>query len=206
MELTNSEAVTHVRAHITVHPEAVPDDASELRWVTGPGYFEFVGEVTAVPASLQHLVDSGVLTEIRVEPSAVIIRLSDGRVWRREGECVRVALTTALADTRGWVPAHAGGHDDVVRMVVHDVIAGDVGDYIRSHGGEVELVAVCDGNVEVRMGGACAHCPMFEFTLVNRFEAAVRARCPRLGHVTSKSSSSNIAAAAFHRWGFSPRR
>ncbi len=41
-------------------------------------------------------------------------------------------------------------------------------------GGSIELVSVEDGTVKVRLSGACAGCPMSQFTLVNFVEATLK--------------------------------
>ena len=65
-------------------------------------------------------------------------------------------------------------------MAVEQVIAGDVGDYVRGHGGRITLLSAADGRVEVSLGGACSHCPASDVTLTARFESAVRARYPEV--------------------------
>jgi Fe-S cluster biogenesis protein NfuA len=170
---------------VATHPEAVPGDDRALRWVTQAGLFEFIGEIAHAPDALQALVDDGTLVRVEVEPAAVLTSIGLGRTWRDEGARVRTAICTALETPLMWVARDPGELDDIVRMAVVDAIAGDSGKFIRSHGGEVELVSVHGGDVQVRLGGACEHCPAFAFTLSSRFEADVRARCPRVGKVKS---------------------
>lgn len=120
---------------VAIHPEVVPSDACALRWVTAAGIFRFVGEVECVPDALQFLINDGTLTRIEVEPTAVRTYLGAGRTWRIEGARVRTATVAALGEPGGWVPQQASDPDDVVGMAVAEVIAVDVGNYIRSHGG-----------------------------------------------------------------------
>lgn len=191
---------------IAIHPEAVDGEADALRWVVPAALFEFVGDVGRVPPALQDLLSDRTLVSIDVEPTAVRTRIGPGKSWRREGARVRTAMVAALSELEQWAPSQLGDSDDVVRMAVEEVIAGEVGRYIRSHGGEVELVSVHDGDVDVRMSGTCEHCPAFAFTLVNRFEAAVRLSCPQVEKVTSRSGEKNAAAAAWERFGLTPHR
>ncbi len=125
-----------------------------------------------------------------------MLRLRPGLSWRRDGAAVRTALQAALAQPEHWQPAHEGTPDDVLRMAVVEVIDGDVGDYVRSHGGQIELVDVQDGDVRVRMNGACTHCPASRVTLGDRFEIAVQARYPQLRSVTSGGSGGSGSDAA----------
>jgi Fe-S cluster biogenesis protein NfuA len=167
---------------IPLHPEPTPA-ADELRWVTPPRVLPAAGRVAAAPGALGRLVDDGVLASVTVEPAAVVTRLGPGRSWPDEGAAVRSALHAALADPDGWTvePAAEPRTDDArLRAAAEQVLAGPVGDYVRSHGGRVDLESVRDGVVEIRLRGACAHCPAAAITVHARLEAALRRHCPDL--------------------------
>lgn len=174
------------RVLVPVHPEAVPGDDSELRWVIPAGILNFVGNATTVPPDLRELIADGTVESMIVESTAVRTRLVAGHTWRRDGARVRAALQAGLATPHQWSTTDAGSPDDVLRMAVQNVIGGEVGDYVRSHGGLIELLDVTDGHVQVRLTGACAHCPSANITLDERFETAVRARYPDLRSVTAR--------------------
>lgn len=177
---------------VPVHPEAVAGDERALRWHTPAGVLAFVGAVDSAPDELGRLLADGTLESLSVEPDAVRTRLGRDRQWRAEGPRVRSALQAALACPTRWAPgAGAGSGDDTLRMAVEQVIAGDVGAYVRSHGGEVTLVSVRDGHVEVRMSGACSHCPASDFTLTRRVEVAVRELYPGLRGLSAAAGSSD---------------
>ena len=178
---------------VPLHPEPVDGDPLELRWVIPAGTLDFVGGPARVPDDLQVLLDDGTLEALSVEPDAIRTRLGAGRSWRAEGPRTRAALQAALATPAGWSPAGDASSDAVLRMAVQQVIDGDVGDYVRSHGGAVQLLTVHHGAVEVSLHGACAHCPASEFTLTERFEQAVRARYPALTSITARSGEPNTA-------------
>jgi Fe/S biogenesis protein NfuA len=90
---------------------------------------------------------------------------------------VQGALRQALADPAGWKIEPAPG--EVLEAVTADLLTGSVGDFVRSHGGSVESHR--DGeDVEVRLGGACEHCPAAEYTLRLRLLEAMRRRCPEI--------------------------
>lgn len=172
---------------LPLHPEPVPDDPGALRWVTPAGVLPFVGAVREVPVALDALLDDGTLAEVLVHPDAVLTRLGPDQTWRGVGARVRDALQAALAEPGGWLPETAGTADDVLTMATEQVLAGDVGDYIRGHGGRVSLVDVTDGRVEVNLGGACAHCPASDVTMVQRVETAIRARFPGVREVVART-------------------
>lgn len=57
--------------------------------------------------------------------------------------------------------------------------------YIHSHGGEVELLSVNDGVVNVRMSGACQGCAASAMTLQRGIEEALRAGYPGFREVVA---------------------
>ena len=54
---------------------------------------------------------------------------------------------------------------------------------LRQDGGDIELVAVEDGVVKVRLKGACAGCPMSQMTLANFVERELKAAIPEIKRV-----------------------
>jgi len=66
---------------------------------------------------------------------------------------------------------------------VRDAISS-VQAYARSHGGEIELVGVNDeGDVKIRLRGACKGCPMSEMTLKHGIEEQLRILVPGVGKI-----------------------
>lgn len=171
---------------VPIHPQAVVDEPSVLRWIIPAGVLPFVGHVTALPPALQSSIDDGTVFRIDVEPTAVRIRLAPGRSWRAEGDQVRTSLQRALETPEAWSTDDVASPDAILRMAVNEVIDGDVGDYIRSHGGVIELVDVDDGRVQLSLTGACAHCPASGATLSGRVEAAVRNKFPAVREVVAR--------------------
>lgn len=61
---------------------------------------------------------------------------------------------------------------------VRDVMA-DVQAYARSHGGDIELVSVsAEGDVSIRMRGACRGCPMSALTIKHGIDEQLRRLVP----------------------------
>ena len=54
---------------------------------------------------------------------------------------------------------------------------------LQPDGGDVELVGVEDGNVKVRLQGACAGCPMSQMTLKNGIEKILKKTIPEIKSV-----------------------
>lgn len=55
--------------------------------------------------------------------------------------------------------------------------------YLKSHGGDVELAAIEDGVVHVRLHGSCGSCAGSTETLKNAVEAAVYGAAPEVAEV-----------------------
>ena len=192
MESDTEPLRTTADALIPLHPEQVDGEERTLRWVIAAGTFDFVGVPAGLPGELTALIGDGTLDSVEIEPTAVRTRLGPDRSWRQEGARVRTALQVCIARPTEWSagPRGHGSADEVLRMAVLEVIDGEVGDYVRSHGGQVDLVEAHDGRVEVALSGACTHCPAAGFTLTDRFETAIRSRYPALRSITAREVES----------------
>ena len=56
---------------------------------------------------------------------------------------------------------------------------------LQADGGDVELVSIEDGVVNVRLQGACAGCPMSQMTLKNGIEKMLKQEVPEVKSVES---------------------
>jgi len=56
---------------------------------------------------------------------------------------------------------------------------------LQMDGGDVELVGIEDGVVQVRLLGACGGCPMATMTLVGFVEERLKARLPEIRQVVN---------------------
>lgn len=69
---------------------------------------------------------------------------------------------------------------------VKGVIEKDIRPLLVMEGGSIELEGVDDdGVVKVRLTGACAGCPMSQYTLVNFVEATLKDKVPEVKGVIS---------------------
>lgn len=160
---------------IPLHPVAGPDP-QQLRWVTSPDALPAVGAVRWAPGALGALLQAGVIEEMVVCATDMLLTLSAGNSWRRSGEQIRDALAEALRNPASWqIETKA---DDPTRLteITTDLLTGPIGDLARSHGGSIELVSVTGNNVTVRMSGACHGCPAAASTLHDRLEYELRRR------------------------------
>lgn len=159
---------------IALHPERT-DDPQVLRWVVATGACPHVGTLVAAGGELGHLLDDGTIA-VEAGPSSLLVRLRDGADWRTAGPSVRSALQDALADPGSWVLD--GPDDDATRLraAVQEVLAGQTGELIASHGGRAEVVAVQPPRVTLALTGACHGCPASGVTLQERIVSDLRRR------------------------------
>lgn len=71
----------------------------------------------------------------------------------------------------------------------------DVRPYLRSHGGNVELVAIEEGKVLVRLEGSCHGCPSSTMTLKLAIEESIHAHAPELEGVEAINPTPGPVAA-----------
>jgi nitrite reductase/ring-hydroxylating ferredoxin subunit/Fe-S cluster biogenesis protein NfuA len=74
----------------------------------------------------------------------------------------------------------------------------EVRPYMRSHGGDVELVKVEEKTVYVRLQGACSGCSLSAVTLKNGVEEAIKARIPEIENVVRVEDEVASGYLPFH--------
>jgi len=96
-----------------------------------------------------------------------------------------------VADRSGDEVIDAFSHDEIVgqMLLLHDLHPVDVETrvtaaldsvrpYLRSHGGNVELLGVTNGVVRIRLAGSCDTCPSSILTLKTTIETAIQQAAP----------------------------
>ena len=68
---------------------------------------------------------------------------------------------------------------------VMDVIEKKINPALAMDGGNVELVSVENGTVEIKMGGGCAGCPMRQFTLSTFIQTTITKEVPEIKKVVA---------------------
>jgi Fe-S cluster biogenesis protein NfuA/nitrite reductase/ring-hydroxylating ferredoxin subunit len=86
-----------------------------------------------------------------------------------------------------------GLHPVPVDERVRDALDG-VRQYLESHGGNVELVAVEDGVVRLRLDGSCSGCPSSAMTLKLAIEKAIHEAAPEIEEVVADGAVEKPAA------------
>lgn len=68
--------------------------------------------------------------------------------------------------------------------------------YLKSHGGDCELVAVNDGIVRLRLHGTCGSCPSSSLTLKNAVEDALYEVAPDIKEIVAENAAVDSASAS----------
>lgn len=66
-----------------------------------------------------------------------------------------------------------------------EAVLAQIRPYLQRDGGDVELVAVEEGVVKVRLKGACGGCPMAMMTLKQGIERTLKQAVPEVKEVVS---------------------
>ena len=162
-----------------IHPQTTPVDPRAVRWVTDTDLP--VGIVWRAPGTLGPLMEYGVLTKVYVERGGVWTWLAPGMSWTEHGPRIRDAVASAL-DLDGWEIEERS--PDVLETVARDVLEGELGEYIASHGGAIRVISATGDTLTLDFGGACEDCPAAGSTMHDRIESAVRERYPELKSVS----------------------
>ena len=124
---------------------------------------------------------------------AALQRLIDKCMETGEGERV---LTAALEDNlvSGMFLLHSLHPDDIETRVVRGIEA--VRPYLKSHGGDCELVSVRDGIVRLKLHGTCGSCPSSSVTLRNAVEEALYEVAPDILEIVAENVAVESGAAS----------
>ena len=156
------------------------------------------GEVRELVARVE-----GLLEEVESLPGPAARATADvvGALLEMYGEgLARIVGLAAEREADGLVEALTG--DELVShlLLLHDLhpvsvearVRGaleDVRPYLDSHGGDVELVAVEDGVVRLRLAGSCDGCPSSAMTLKLAIEEAVLKAAPEVERVEADGAA-----------------
>jgi Fe-S cluster biogenesis protein NfuA len=176
---------------IPIHATATANPR-QLRWVVAGDRLPANGIVRRAPGRLGDMLDGGVIDEIEVRPTDVLITLRSGRSWRESGDDVREALCDALLDPAGWRVDVARDDTAGLAAVAAELLAGPIGALAESHGGSIELVSIEGDNVNVRLSGACRGCAAAASTLHDNLQRELRLRSGRPVTVHSENSSAAV--------------
>ena len=174
---------------IPLHPVAGADPRT-VRWHVPAGTLPVQGPARSLPSPVAELVAEGTVSRLVVGAGHLDVTLAEGRSWQADGPRVRTALLAGLEHPEQWHTSAAeaatgsgGGDDERLAAAARAVLAGEVGELARSHGGAIELDSVTAGVVTVRLHGACHGCPAAGMTLHALLERRLRETCPGLREI-----------------------
>ncbi len=85
---------------------------------------------------------------------------------------------------------HSLHPDDIETRVLRGLEA--VRPYLKSHGGDCELISVHDGIVRLRLHGTCGSCPSSSLTLKSAVEDALIEAAPDLVEIVAESEPEHL--------------
>jgi Fe-S cluster biogenesis protein NfuA len=116
----------------------------------------------------------------------MITKSQDG-AWEEIGERVEAVLTayfvSGLALTREQVEDRMMLVGRSVKEKIQYLIDHHVNPGVAAHAGFIELIAVRDGNVYLRLGGGCQGCGAVDFTLRQGIESIIRRGVPEIRQI-----------------------
>ena len=117
---------------------------------------------------------------------AALQRLVDSLMLTPAGE---QALNEALQNdlVSSMLLLHNLHPDDIETRVLRGIEKARP--YLKSHGGDVELAAVRDGIVHLRLHGTCGSCPSSSITLKNAVEDALFEVAPDIVEIVSENAA-----------------
>lgn len=156
-----------------MHAEAVPYDATAMRWVLPDG-LPACGRLVGAPGRLGELVTAGGPIVRAVAERRALWTWLARPAWDVYGVEIRQAVFVAAGRPAEWqIEPDA---DEVLELVATDVINRTLKAFIASHGGEIVLVRASENTVDVEMKGACARCAAAGGTLHGRIEREISDR------------------------------
>src|SRR5271154_6686430 len=84
---------------------------------------------------------------------------------------------------------HSLHPDDIETRVLRGLES--VRPYLKSHGGDCELIGVRDGVVRLRLHGSCGSCPSSSLTLKNAVEDALYQAAPDIKEIVAENATAS---------------
>lgn len=156
---------------------------------------EFQARLERLDALLQaveHLADPAVRSRTR-EIAQAILELHGvglGRILEHVAAASTAALDACARDevAGGLLLLHGLHPWDTEQRV--QLALEEVRPYLRSHGGDVELLGIRDGVVRLQLEGSCHGCPSSALTMKQTIEEAIVGRAPEVVAVEVEGETS----------------
>ena len=171
----------HLTVDLSVQPKETPNPNGRLyitsrNWAVGPPQ-SFHGEGQHPPL-VQRLLSIDGVVGVLLRDNTVSIERADETSWSTIDSQVSATLRTYLLRMgRPLTKREHSGHDGLAAAIA-EVLEEQVAPMIRRDGGDIELLDVTDGVVQVRLTGACRTCPASTMTLKMGVEATLKEAFP----------------------------
>jgi Fe-S cluster biogenesis protein NfuA len=156
--------------------------------------------VEKLAARLEHANDPETRA-LALELVQAVVELHGAALDRLIDRCLAVpdgqrVLDAALEDdlVSGMFLLHSLHPDDLETRVLRGLES--VRPYLRSHGGDCELIGVHEGVVRLRLHGSCGSCASSSATLTNKVEEALYQVAPDLREIVVEQAVVEAAAAS----------
>jgi Fe-S cluster biogenesis protein NfuA len=130
-----------------------------------------------------------------------VVELHGAALQRLIDRCVEVpggerVLDEALQDdlVASMFLLHSLHPDDLETRVLRGL--DSVRPYLKSHGGDCELIEVREGVVRLRLHGSCGSCPSSSLTLKNAVEEALYQAAPDIKEIIAENAVSDHATSS----------
>jgi NFU1 iron-sulfur cluster scaffold homolog, mitochondrial len=182
-------------------------DPEVLRWVCH--HPDLVGSVpglripnASATSPLALLLLAGRVVEVFVNGGELLVRKGSTEPWSTLAPVVREALLQEFDTVPEWLisvavsPSGVSSSSTLEIADVQEVVDLAAGPVARSHGGRIEVVAVGQTSITVRMHGACSGCSGTDDTLTGLVLNAVRNRWPHVDAIQVDDSQTTSATSA----------
>jgi Fe-S cluster biogenesis protein NfuA len=130
-----------------------------------------------------------------------VIELHGAALQRMIDKCLETSdgdrvLTAALQDdlVASMFLLHSLHPDNIETRVMRGLES--VRPYLKSHGGDCELVGVRDGVVRLKLHGTCGSCPSSSLTLKNAVEEALYEVAPDITEIIAENATAEHSNAS----------
>jgi Fe-S cluster biogenesis protein NfuA len=197
LKMSNTSALhaTQVQAPISIKAETAIADPDTCKFTVstivqagGPFFFADQAQAASAPLAATLFELPGVAS-VLIADNTVSVSKSADTSWQTLksaiGAAIRAQLLSGLpAVLATAVTAQAQGRSsEIVRGIVQDILDREVNRSIASHGGEISIVDLREGQLYVRMSGGCQGCASSEATLKQGFEVMVKRAAPEITEI-----------------------
>ena len=195
MSEANPVNAMQVQAPITIKAETAITDPDTCKFTVstlvqagGPFFFANSAQVARAPLA-EKLFELGGVATVLIADNTVTVSKSADTTWQTLKATIGAAIRAQLLSGSPAVLATAvaaqaqGRSNEILREIVQDILDREVNRSIASHGGEISIIDLREGQLYVRMSGGCQGCASSEATLKQGFEVMVKRAAPEITEI-----------------------